>query len=572
MPGNRKTRFKKFLIRGLLGFLLVILVLVVYFIIIAIDHPPRVTDMTSLQTRRIRYGNNTYLFGKSWLRKSESGLWEAYIEGKPFERGMAYGRLTRELLYYQETSFVEQIRELVPSDSYLKVLKYFIAFFNRNLDTSIPLEYRYEIYGTSFSCSPEYDFIGSGYQRQLNYHAAHDIGHALQGLNLVACTSFSVWKGSSADSSLLVGRNFDFYMGKKFAENKIVCFVNPSAGHKFMMITWADLIGVVSGMNDQGLTVTLNAAKSTIPRQAATPVTLLAREILQYASNIQEAYEISRKRKLFVSESIMIGSARDGKTAIIEKAPDRDDLFYSDTTRIICSNHYQGIAFAQDKKNLENIHGSDSYTRYQRVKELLNAKRSLNVSDMVDVLRDQRGIGNMDVGMGNQLAINQLIAHHSVVFKPDSLLVWVSAGPWQEGKYVCYDLKKVFNLDIGQIKANKEIYSASRTIPADTILNSSACRQFLNYQSMSGQLALFRKNREPLPGGFETTYRQTNPSLYLTYERLGDYYETMGSFDHALALFNMALSKKLPGIDEKNKLKEKADHLQNKIQHDKSRN
>ncbi len=260
---------------------------------------------------------------------------------------MAFGRLTKELLYYQETSFVEQIRELVPSDAYLKVLKYFIAFFNRNLDTSIPEEYRHEIYGTSFSCSPEYDFIGSGYQRQLNYHAAHDIGHALQGLNMVGCTSFSVWKSSSADSSLLVARNFDFYMGKKFSENKIVCFVNPSSGHKFMMITWADLIGVVSGMNDQGLTVTLNAAKSSIPHQAATPVTILAREILQYASSIDEAYEIARKRKLFVSESIMIGSARDGKTAIIEKSPDRIDIVYPDSTRIICSNHYQGKVFCQ---------------------------------------------------------------------------------------------------------------------------------------------------------------------------------------------------------------------------------
>ena len=236
-------------------------------------------------------------------------MWEAYIEGKPFERGVAFGQLTKELLYYQETSFVEQIRELVPSDNYLKVLKYFIAFFNRNLDKHIPDEYKDEIYGTSFACNPEYDFIGSGYQRQLNYHAAHDIGHALQGLNMVACTSFSVWDDQSADSSLLVGRNFDFYMGKKFAENKIVCFVNPSAGYKFMMVTWADLIGVVSGMNEKGLTVTINAAKSTIPSQAATPVTILAREIIQYASTIEEAYAIAEKRKLFVSESIMIGSA-----------------------------------------------------------------------------------------------------------------------------------------------------------------------------------------------------------------------------------------------------------------------
>lgn len=572
MQGKSRNRFRRFIIRFILGFVLVILILVSYFVIIAIDHPPKVEDLTSLNTRRFHPSPNTYIYGHNWLRKSESGLWEAYIEGKPFERGVAFGKLTQELLYYQETSFVEQIRELVPSDSYLKILKYFIAFFNRNLDTSIPEEYRYEIYGTSFSSSPEYNFIGSGYQRQLNYHAAHDIGHALQGLNMVACTSFSIWNGSSADSSLLVARNFDFYMGKKFGENKIVCFVNPSAGNKFMMITWADLIGVVSGMNDQGLTVTLNAAKSTIPHQAATPVTLLAREILQYASNIEEAYAISKKRKLFVSESIMIGSAHDGKTAIIEKSPDRIDLVFSDTTRIICSNHYQGKVFANDKKNLENIHGTDSYSRYLRVRELLSVHNTLDVSDMVQILRDQRGLGNKDVGMGNQLAVNQLIAHHSVVFKPDSLLVWVSAGPWQEGKFICYDLKKVFDLDISQIKENKEIYQSSRTIPADTFMNSENYRHFSQYQSMSEQLTHLRKNKQPLPQNFDQTYRKTNPLLYLTYIHLAEYYEAIGIFDKALSCYNMALSCALPGLDEKQKLMEKAAELHKKTDHGISRN
>jgi len=572
MQDKRRNRFKRLLIRFILGFFLVILILVVYFIIIAIDRPPRVDDLSSLETQRLHPSQNTYIYGRSWLRKSESGLWESYIEGRPFERGVAFGKLTRELLYYQETSFVEQIRKLVPSDAYLKILKYFIAFFNRNLDTSIPEEYRYEIYGTSFSCSPEYDFIGSGYQRQLNYHAAHDIGHALQGLNMVGCTSFSVWKGSSVDSSLLVARNFDFYMGEKFGENKIVCFVNPSAGHKFMMITWADLIGVVSGMNDKGLTVTLNAAKSSIPHQAATPVTLLAREILQYASTIEEAYTISQKRKLFVSESIMIGSARDGKTAIIEKSPDRDDLFYPDSTRIICSNHYQGKVFARDEKNLENIHGSDSYSRYLRVKELMAAHKTLNVGDMVEILRNQRGLGNKDVGMGNQLAINQLIAHHSVVFKPDSLLVWVSAGPWQEGKFICYDLKKVFNLDVSRIINNAEIYTASRTIPADTFMNSLNYRLFREYQNMSEQLASFRKNRQQLPQGFDAKYRNTNPSLYLTYVQLGDYYEAAGTYDQALSCYKTALTCSLPGRDEEEKLMQKAGILQKKINHGISRN
>lgn len=572
MAGKGKKRFRKWLIRAGLGFILIILAAVIYFAVIAIDRPPEIADRSSLGIERIRYNDSTYTFGQSWLRRSESGLWEAYIEGNPFERGVAFGQLTRELLYIQETSFVEQIREIIPSDRYLKLLKYFIAFFNRNLDKNIPDEYKEEIYGTSFACDPEYDFIGSGYQRQLNYHAAHDIGHALQGLNLVACTSFSVWNGSSADSSLLVGRNFDFYMGEKFAENKIVCFVNPVNGYKFMMITWADLIGVVSGMNEKGLTVTINASKSAVPKQAATPVTILAREILQYASDIKEAQEISRKRRLFVSESIMVGSAIDNMTAIIEKTPEKDDLVIPGSDRIICSNHFQGRLFTEDKTNLENIYGSDSYARYKRVEELLNRKGQFTVGEVVALLRDQRALGDADVGMGNQLAINQLIAHHTVVFKPRSLQVWVSTGPWQLGKFVAYDLRKVFKLGINDIQENREIYTESLTIPADTFLTTPAYQRFRKYQQMTRQLRQFRNNQESLPDGFVTTYLNANPSLYLTYVNLGEYYRRMKTYTEALSFYKAALNHKLPGKDEEKKLMEITEELNKEIQHGNSRN
>lgn len=572
MAGKKKSFIRRILVRTALGLLIIFLILMVYFVIVAIDRPPEIQDMSSLEIKRTSYGNNTYGFGNSWLRKSESGLWEAYIEGKPFERGVAFGQLTRELLYYQETTFVDQIREIIPSDGYLKVLKYFIAFFNRNLDKNIPEEYKDEIYGTSFACSPEYDFIGSGYQRQLNYHAAHDIGHALQGLNLVACTSFSVWNGRSVDSSLLIGRNFDFYMGEKFAENKIVCFVSPSEGYKFMMVTWADLIGVVSGMNEKGLTVTINASKSTIPGQAATPVTLLAREILQYAANIQEANEISKKRKLFVSESIMIGSASDNKTAIIEKSPDNYDLVDPESDRIICSNHFQGQTFSTDEINLENIKGSDSFQRFRRVEELVNRYGKFGVGEVVALLRDQRALGDSNAGMGNQLAINQLIAHHSVVFKPDSLQVWVSTAPWQLGKYVAYDLRKIFNLKMEDVKTHQEIYTESLTIPADTFLQTVAYRNFLQYQLMTKQLRHFTNLHEPLPDGFETAYAAANPELYLTYVHLGEYFRETKVLTQAYKYYSLALRHKLPGSDEENKLREIRDELKTKIDHGNSRN
>jgi isopenicillin-N N-acyltransferase like protein len=566
MPENRSTRKKtgKRILFFLLG---VILVFIVYFFSVAIDHPPEVDDLSLVKVDREKVGNNAFFFGKNWIRKSESGLWEMYIEGDPFERGLAFGKLTKELLFYQETAFIEQIQELVPSPVYLKFLKYFTAWFNRNLDKHITDEYKLEIYGTSFSCSSMYNYIGSKYQRQLNYHAAHDIGHALQGLNMVGCTSFSCWGNKSSDSTLLVARNFDFYSGKKFAENKIVCFCKPATGYKFMMITWADMIGVVSGMNEKGLTVTINASKSAIPYQASTPVALLAREILQYSSNLDQAFAIAAKRKLFVSESILVGSAKDRKSAIIEKSPHTSDIVFSETDQIVCANHFQGKAFVQDKTNRDNIAGSDSKYRFDRVNELLRKDTAIDVYDAAAILRNRFGKDDRDLGMGNPLAINQLIAHHAVIFKPEQLTVWVSTSPYQLGKFVAYDLNKVFSLTPEEIAANHEIYSGNLTIPADSFLYSNKYLDFTKYLKMTTELKHYTKNKTPLPASFENSYIQCNPQLYLTYSNLAGYYRVMDQPERACNFYQQALTKEVAGRNRRNEIIKISQKTANKIRH-----
>ena len=213
----------------------------------------KVIDIDSLHLRH--YGDN-------FLRHSDSGLWELFVKGDAFQRGEAIGQLSSDLLHHQEKVFVDQIREIVPSDSYLKFLRFFIVLFNRNLGENVLEEYRDEIYGISLSCTHEYDFIGTPYERQLNYHSAHDLGHAMQDYMLVGCSSFATWGTQSADSSLLIGRNFDFYVGDAFAENKQVAFYVPEQGYRFASVGWPGMIGVLSGMNETGLTVTINAAKS----------------------------------------------------------------------------------------------------------------------------------------------------------------------------------------------------------------------------------------------------------------------------------------------------------------------
>ncbi|HEX4851587.1 MAG TPA: C45 family peptidase, partial [Puia sp.] len=475
-----------------------------------------------------------YYIGNNWFRKSKSGLYELYVEGSPFERGAVNGKLTKELLVKQEEYFNDQITKMIPSRFYLHFLKYFIGWFNRNLDNHVTEEYKEEIYGISGSASDEYQYIGSNYQRILNYHAAHDIGHALQNLALVGCTSFGTWDAKSKDNTMILGRNFDFYVGDKFAQNKIVAFENPSQGHKFMFVTWGGFIGVVSGMNDKGLTVTINAAKSSIPSGSATPVSLVAREILQYAENIDQALAIAKKRKMFVSESFLLGSAEDHKAVIMEKTPDSIGVYDPGKDYIVCANHFQSKELIHSSSNMEQMEGSASIYRYKRMMQLLDSNGKNTVEKTVAILRDRKGLQNEDIGLGNEKAINQLIAHHSIVFEPEKLLVWVSTSPWQLGKFMCYDLNKVFQLK--GMKTDQEICDTSLTIPADPFLLTTQFRDFEKYRNYKQEL------QSDLPVNLDT-FIETNPEFYHTYVLAGDYSYKHRQFAAALHYYQTALTK-----------------------------
>lgn len=534
----------------LLLFLTIAALILYYNFGISIDVPANI-NTKALELQREKAGDRFYTLKNNWLRQNKQGIWEMYLEGEAFERGVVHGKLAQEMVVNQEVNFVGEIKKIIPSEAYLKFLKYFIVWFNRDIDESIPEEYKKEIYGVSFSASPEYSFIGSNYERILNYHAAHDIGHALQDKKLVpGCTSFGAWNSRTSDSSLIIGRNFDFFVGEGFAEDKIVCFIKPDSGYKLMYVTWAGFTGVVSGMNEKGLTVTLNASKSDVPSAAATPISVLAREILQYASNIKEAYAIAEKRKTFVSESIMIGSAEDDKTYIIEKSPTKIDLFETTGNQISCSNHFQGSSFNSDK----DVKERSSVYRYQRLQQLLNRYPSLDEKKVALILRDQKGLDDKDIGMGNEKAMNQLIAHHSIIFKPTQRLVWVSANPYQLGEYVCYDLNKIFAEAIG-MKTNREICEQALNIPADTFLLSDQYQDFLKFKTYKKELLALKQagpvNTNMTMLADQTKIIATNPEFYYTYWLLGDYYRFyLSDFATALNYYKIALTKEVPRDNE----------------------
>ncbi|MDN4014201.1 C45 family autoproteolytic acyltransferase/hydrolase [Chryseobacterium gambrini] len=517
----------------------------------SIKHIPDVKQYSLDVPKVNKINDSTFSFNQNYLTKNKQQIWELYIQGNPLQLGYNNGALTQNLMQKQEEIFFSKIEGFVPSKFKQNLLRGFLKWYNRKMYLNVRENFQAEIYGMSQYSSDKYNFIAPKFLRSMYLHGAHDIGHAMQDLMMVGCTSLAVWNENTEDGDLLIGRNFDFYVGDDFAKNKIIEFVQPEDGIPYLSVTWAGMIGVVSGMNKEGITVTINAGKSKIPLTAKTPISLVTREILQYARTIDEAIAIAKKRKVFVSESILVGSANDKNAVIIEVSPDNFGVYkVKNTSRVLCTNHFQSEAYKNDKRNLEHIAESHSEYRYEKLQEFLAENKKLNPEKMAVILRDKSGLKGEKIGFGNEKAINQLIAHHAVIFSPQKKLVWVSANPYQLGEFVCYDLNEIFSdkrLKSGAF-AKSEL-----NIAKDPFLDSPEFKNYEQYKMMSGEVEKGIEGDVLLTDDFLPHYQSLNPDFWLVYFQAGKYYFSKKEYAKAKTEFEKALTKEITTVpDRKN--------------------
>lgn len=529
----------------------------------SVNHQPVTDGYSQERPVVIKHSDTLFTFKNNFLHKNHQDLWELKVAGDPLQLGLITGALTEPLLHYQEEVFFTKVEELVPSKFRQRLLRSFLKWYNRKLYLHVPEEYKTEIFGLSRYASDQYNHIAPPYLRMLYLHAAHDIGHAMQDLALVGCTSVAVWGEKSEDEQLLIGRNFDFYAGDEFAKNKIIAFVTPEEGHPFMSVTWAGMTGVVSGMNLEGLTVTMNAGKSEIPLVAKTPVSILAREILQYAKNIDEAIAIAKKREVFVSEAIMVGSAADKKAVLIEVSPENFGVFevQNDNT-LICSNHFQSIAYQSDERNLKHIEESHSQYRFERMEELLDKKEKLNPEKVVEILRNKEGHNDLKIGYGNEKALNQLLAHHAIVFKPEERLVWVSSSPYQLGEFVAYDLNEIFK--------NPNTYftilaTESLNIPKDDFSESKAFQDYEKFRVLDRKIDKAIAEKQILSNELVVEYQSLNLEYWVVYYKIAKYYQQNKWYQAARVQYEKALTKEITTLIDRREIEKQLHKINQKI-------
>ena len=185
--------------------------------------------------------------------------------------------------------------------------------------------------------------------------------------------------------------------------------------------------------------------------------------------------------------------------------------------------------------------------RFNRVEELLVGQDKFNETDFANLLRDNKGLGNADIGIGNEGAVNQLIAHHSIIFKPAQKEFWISTKPFQLGAYLAYQLDSIFVKPHFTCSARDIV---QHSIPADFLFLSTKYQQFLKYKTTIDSIHTGASINE-------AAFIATNPKYFSTYEILGDYSNAMNMPTDARKYYSQALKCFVPNKYERKRIEDK---------------
>lgn len=467
--------------------------------------PPLPADVSIMQAQPETRAGKTWL-GQSWVSQRE-GLTIVRLKGKPFDMGYASGKLLQGKMKTLEDEFLVMIHGYVPQEWKIKLLKGYVMFRNRRLSDYVSLDDRLQIYGTTLGCPDPHPELGEYYNRMLNYHAAHDISYMMIDNPLISkagCTAFGAWGSATENGHLITGRNFDWEAAEVFSRDRVVIMCEPEDGIPFISLSWASMAGVVSGMNRAGVSVTINGAPSSLPGETATPVAMVARDVLQKAHNLTNALDIIRNTRVFVSTLWLIGSKADGKFVVVEKTPEATNVREPEGDSIVSANHFQTEKLKDDKRNLRYIEEATSIPRFNRMTELVQTNSgTINAPRAAAMLRDRRLPGGQFAGNGHRATLNALIATHATVMDLSEGLFWAASPPNQLGKFVAFDVND-FDRELPAL-----------TVPDDLLLTSGefAKAKEAHLALLAGQVALKKSDAAAALAAAEKA-EANNPGFY----------------------------------------------------------
>ena len=160
---------------------------------------------------------------------------------------------------------------------------------------------------------------------------------------MVACSTVTLPASAAPDGVARFGRNLDFPSFNVADKRSVVLVYRPDGGrHAFAAVAWPGMVGVLTGMNEHGLTLANMEVTRPIRVPSAMPYTLLYRSVLERCRTVDEAVAYLRETPRQSANNLMLMDAA-GERAVVEITPDGVAVRRGpEGAALISTNHQRG--------------------------------------------------------------------------------------------------------------------------------------------------------------------------------------------------------------------------------------
>ncbi|HKA06687.1 MAG TPA: C45 family peptidase, partial [Gemmataceae bacterium] len=193
------------------------------------------------------------------------------------------------------------------------------------------------------------------------------------------CSTLVVEPARSTTGAPLFGRILDWPPFEELPEYTLVIVYRPKDKHAFAAVTFPVLFGVLSGMNDAGLSLAINeitASKdeSKSPNMSGTPMLFLFRKILEECTTLDEVEKMLKEHKRTTWFCLTVCDAKGG--CVFEVTPRNVVRRTGEKDVCCCTNHFRTDELSVTKK----------CRRYAKLEELQKADGKLGVAEIAKAL------------------------------------------------------------------------------------------------------------------------------------------------------------------------------------------
>ncbi|TMQ14483.1 MAG: hypothetical protein E6J90_26845 [Deltaproteobacteria bacterium] len=220
----------------------------------------------------------------------------------------------------------------------------------------------------------------------------------------------------------------------------VVTIARPDGRIAWASVGWPGLLGVITGINAEGIAVMVDPARTVDVRvtRTARPIALLARTVLEQARTLDDAIKLIEGSATLGSAVFAVVDGTTGKWVQVERTPSKAIVERSPRSPAL-GDVLTTNALSGDPENDRTKRMPTTQSRTERAQKLLRAPLP-DVAAMAAVLRDRRGPDDSPRAPGHRGAIDDGRAVQTAILDPALLALWV-ADPRAAGRMRALDLR-----------------------------------------------------------------------------------------------------------------------------------